>query len=84
MQPAAYEICCDKCGGKVEWSEFEGRVWCPKCKIDTAGNLGIFSGPVPIEVCQMLGMSFDRVDLKTEDRLYMKIKGDKLIWEKRK
>ena len=86
QSPKTYEIFCDKCGGVVEWSEFEGMVWCPKCKIDTKGSPSIFSGPIPLEAMQLLGVSFDRLDLRTKERLYMHLtkKGDRLIWRRKK
>ena len=65
MQPGAYDVKCDLCEGPVEWSEFEHMVWCPKCEKDTPGTDGIFDGPIPYEVTKMLGISFDRIDLKT-------------------
>ncbi|RLB94057.1 MAG: hypothetical protein DRH26_02205 [Deltaproteobacteria bacterium] len=82
MPPSAYEISCDKCSGEVEWSEYEHCVWCPKCQIDTPGNDGVFSGPMPIEVMEMFGVSLDKIDLKTGERLYMKVLEDKVVWEK--
>ena len=86
MAPSAYEISCDKCGGKVTWSEFCGKVWCPKCHIDTKGTGGIFDGPIPVEACKMFGISLDRIDLKTRDRLYMTLtkKGDRIIYRRKK
>ena len=70
MKPTAYEISCDLCGGiNIHWSEFEKMIWCYDCEKDTRGNGGIFDGPVPLKLCEMLGMSFDRIDLKTNKRL---------------
>lgn len=83
LPPAAYEITCDVCGGPVEWSEYEGRVWCKKCGKDVKGTGGIFNVPVPIQACEFLGISFDRVDLATGRRLYMKVKDDKCVWEEK-
>lgn len=84
MRPTAYEISCDLCGGgNLDWSEFEGCVWCQNCKKDTPGNGGVFDGPIPLEVCKVLGISFDKVNLKTRQRLYIKVlKTGKLIWTK--
>ena len=83
QSPEMYEISCDSCGGNnITWSEFEGMLWCFDCKIDTPGNEGIFDGPIPLEICKMLGISFDRIDLETGERLYMKQVEDKLVWEK--
>ncbi len=64
--PQVYEIKCDVCGGdNLNWSEFDKKIWCYDCEIDTQGTRGIFDSPVPIELCKMLGISFDKIDLKT-------------------
>ena len=81
MQPGAYDVKCDLCEGPVEWSEFEHMVWCPKCEKDTPGTDGIFDGPIPYEVAKMIGISFDRIDLKTGKRLYMQVKNGKSVWK---
>jgi len=65
QKPASYEISCDKCGGhNIEWSEFVHRIWCYDCKKDVRGTPGIFGGPIPIGACAVLGISFDRWDMK--------------------
>ncbi|MCK4328760.1 hypothetical protein KAX02_02850 [candidate division WOR-3 bacterium] len=47
--------------------------------------MNLIVGPIPLEPTQMLGISFDRLDLKTKKRLYMRLtkKGDKLIWRRK-
>jgi hypothetical protein len=66
QKPIEYEITCDKCGGhNTWWSEFEGMIWCYDCKVDTRGTPGIFDGPIPVGVCSVLGISFDRLDMTT-------------------
>jgi hypothetical protein len=83
MKPANYEISCDKCGGtNITWSEFEKLIWCYNCKIDTRGTGGIFDGPIPVELCKMFGISFDRIYLKDRSIRRMKCRGNKLIWVK--
>ena len=83
MQPTSYEISCDICGGNnITWSEFEHMIWCFDCKKDTSGNGGIFDGPIPLQLAQLFGITFDRIDIKTGERLYMKELNDKLIWER--
>jgi len=68
--PLSYEMCCDKCRGtNIDWSEWEGMIWCYDCLLDTKGDGGVFSGPIPVEAAQVLGMSFDRIDLKTQEVL---------------
>jgi len=73
MQPYMYEIECDVCYGKnITWSEFEKRIWCYDCKIDTKGTEGIFSVPIPIEVTKLLGISLDKVVIETGEILELK------------
>ena len=63
--PKHYEIQCDVCGGsKIEWSEWEKLIWCYDCELDTKGTGGIFSGPIPVELCKMMGISFEKRYLK--------------------
>ena len=67
QNPAAYQIECDKCeGSNIEWSEFVKKIWCYDCEIDTDGTQGIFDGPISVEVCRVLGISFDRYDMETK------------------
>ncbi len=81
MQPAAYEMSCDICGGNnITWSEFEKMIWCYDCQKDTPGNGGIFDGPIPINVCQILGVSFDRIDIATGKILIMREIEGNLEW----
>ncbi len=85
QKPVSYEMSCDKCGGKnIEWSEFEGCIWCYDCKIDTPGNGGIFDGPIPLEVSKLFGTSFDRLYFRDKTIRKMEVKGDKLVWRKEK
>ena len=81
--PPTYSITCDICGGSnLAWSEWAHKIWCFDCEKDTPGTDGILDGPIPYEVAKMLGISFDRIDLKTGERLYMKVKDDKIVWVK--
>ena len=81
MKPTAYGISCDICGGdNIDWSEFEHRIWCYDCEKDTPGNGSIFDGPIPINICSILNISFDRICLKTKRILRMKNMGDHLEW----
>ena len=83
MNPTAYEMSCDLCGGtNITWSEYERMIWCYDCKKDTHGKDGIFGGPIGLEVCKLLGISFDRIDIKTGERLFMNRKGNKFVYEK--
>lgn len=69
--PKVYEMCCDKCHGQnIEWSEFEGKIWCYDCEIDTDGFGGIFSGPIPHNVTELiLGKDcFNRWNMMVEER----------------
>lgn len=86
LKPPRYEIRCDLCGGtNITWSEFEHRIWCFECKKDTPGTGGIFDGPIPLEVCKMLGVSFDKIQIPSGKILEMKeTKTGKLYWRKKK
>ena len=65
FSPYRYGMSCDKCQGvNIEWSEFEHKIWCYDCEIDTDGNQGIFDGPILLQTTQlMLGINFNRVNL---------------------
>jgi len=81
MQPRAYGFSCDICNGhNIAWSEFRGCIWCYDCEKDTRGTDSIFDGPIPYEITKMLGISFDRIDLKTGERLYMQVENGKRVW----
>lgn len=73
LPPADFECVCSKCGHNkwLAWSEYEGHVWCHRCKVDTSEGNGIFSGPIPIGGMKlMLGDNcFDKYDIET-GRLY--------------
>ena len=65
-KPQKYDITCDKCGGtNIEWSEYEHMIWCYFCKIDTPGTPGIFDGPIPMGVMEILGAPLWRIYLKS-------------------
>ena len=85
MKPHAYCMTCDICGGNnITWSEYERMIWCYDCQKDTPGQGSIFDGPILLNFCLMMGISFDRVDLKTDRRLYLHVLGDRLVWRKKK
>lgn len=70
MPPYAFGIQCDKCDGfELDWSEYESRVWCKNCKVDTEGTKGIFGGPIPIELSKLLGWNFDKWDIEKKEYL---------------
>lgn len=69
QSPAVYEISPCECGnGDTQWSEFKGHLWCAKCEKDfIPKHNGVFDGPIPVAVCGMLGISFDRINLETNE-----------------
>ena len=80
--PMAYEVFCDICGNPyVEWSEYQGMVWCWRCLKDTPGTGGVFDGPIAVNCARMLGMCFDRIDLKTGQLLLFKTVNGKVEYE---
>ncbi len=82
QQPFVYEIKCDQCGGtNITWSEYEKMIWCYDCERDTPGTGGIFTGPIPVNMCAMLGISFDKIRFSDNKILKMEIREGQLIWE---
>jgi len=82
MQPSVYEIKCDKCGGEnITWSEYKHKIWCFDCEIDTEGTGGIFDGPIPMNLAEMMGISFDRIRIKDGKRLAIKNNGGHIYWQ---
>ena len=72
--PTSYDIRCDKCwdgeinktGTNIDWSEYEHRIWCYDCKEDRIGFIGIFDGPIPMEIAEMAGCSLLRYYFKSK------------------
>lgn len=53
--PYKYGIRCDVCNSdNIQWSEFEGKIWCQACEVDTKGTCSDLSGPVPVETSKLL------------------------------
>lgn len=67
QKPADYDIAACDCGNEdTDWSEFERHIWCPKCERDfLPKHNGIFDSPIQVNVCRLIGISFDRVHLDT-------------------
>ena len=65
--PAIYGLSGCSCGNTdVQWSEWEHHLWCEKCQKDfIPKSKGILDGPVPVELCRILGMPLDFYDLET-------------------
>lgn len=81
QHPTVYMVICNYCGGiDIDWSEFEGRIWCHACHCDVPGSSGIFDGPIPMEICDVFGIRFDRLELRTGKILRMAIENGKVIW----
>lgn len=68
LPPAAFEVAPCDCGNTaVQWSEYEGHLWCEKCQKDfVPAHAGVFDGPIPIKTAALLGVTFDRIDLATQ------------------
>jgi len=83
--PTVYEISCNVCNGtNITWSEYEHLIWCYDCQQDVPGNHGIFDGPIPLETCKILGISFDKIEISTGDMLYEHNDGSRIWWDKNK
>ena len=71
--PTRYDIRCDQCwdgdlngtGTNIDWSEYEHMIWCYDCKKDLPGFSGVFDGPIPMHISEMLGVSFNRMYFKS-------------------
>lgn len=68
QKPAVFDIPPCACGNHdLQWSEYQRHVWCDQCKTDfIPKSNGIFEGPVPVNVANLMGISFDRVNLDTQ------------------
>jgi len=68
MRPKDYEIALHGCGHlDPDWSEYKGHLWCPICKVDfIPSHGGLLDGPIGVEVCRMIGIVFDRYNLRTK------------------
>lgn len=65
--PKVYEVAPCSCGNQdTQWSEYEAHIWCENCQKDfIPQHNGIFSGPLLLKTAQMMGLSFDRFNLET-------------------
>lgn len=66
--PEAYEIgrCPKDPNHRITWSEFEDHLWCYECGVDfVPEHWGCFDGPIPMALAREIGMSFDRICIKT-------------------
>lgn len=80
--PASYDIPGCKCGNNnCVYSEWSNRLWCDKCEIDfVPEHFGIFDGPIPWEVSQILGYNFDRIDLVRNVYQECRVTKDGIDW----
>lgn len=80
--PISFSISCPRGQGhKIEWSEFEGHIWCYKCEKDYFlpwGSIytGIFSGPIIVQTATMMGSDFRRINLATEEIIPYNLEGE--------
>lgn len=66
LPPAAFEIRCSICSStKIWWSEYENMIFCFDCQLDVGPTESLFDGPIPLNTCYLLGLNFDRYNLKT-------------------
>jgi hypothetical protein len=79
QQPWIYSIagCLVDESHKITWSEYEGLLWCFDCGFYFVPmHWGIFDGPIPVGVSGLLGISFDRINLATNEVVKFDLKGD--------
>lgn len=68
MEPEDYGIPGCPCGNVAQYSEYVDKLWCSKCCCDfTPEHWGIFDGPIPVNITRLLGISFDRINLETNE-----------------
>lgn len=67
-RPKDYEISGCSCGNNdPEWSEYKGHLWCDKCQKDFKPECGgVFDGPICVNLCKMFGISFNQINIKTQ------------------
>lgn len=67
QRPRDYGIAPCACGNEdTQWSEYRKHLWCDKCQVDfIPEHNGIFDGPIPVRIADMMGISFARYDLET-------------------
>ena len=65
--PSIYDISGCPCGNNdTQWSEYKDHLWCDKCLKDfIPESYGIFDGPITVQVCNLLGIYFDVINLET-------------------
>lgn len=65
--PSIYGISGCSCGNtNTEWSEYKNHLWCDQCLKDFIPECnGIFDGPITIQVCNLLGIYFNVINLET-------------------
>jgi len=59
--PKTFEASCPVCGESddITWSEWQGHLWCYKCKEDVPVKNSVLNGPVPTGLAIAMGMNFD-------------------------
>ncbi len=82
--PKVYEMAACDCGNQdTQWSEFEDYLWCEQCRKDfIPAHNGIFDGPIPVHLAEMMGIRFDRVMIETGE--VERFSTETLTWEKEK
>ena len=69
QQPSVFDMSGCSCGNNnTQWSEYKDHLWCDVCQKDfIPEDNGIFDGPIPVKLAAMMGISFDRFNLETEE-----------------
>jgi hypothetical protein len=80
QKPAQHEISCPKCKGtNLDWSEWDKHIWCYNCKKDYSNYSSALSGPVPVQVATMLGLSLDMFNIETNEVKHYDLNKDEFI-----
>lgn len=69
LRPKEYEISGCPCGNTdPDWSEYEKHLWCAVCQKDfIPEHGGVFDGPILLNICRLMGITFDRFNLETQE-----------------
>lgn len=67
QQPKVHEMASCFCGNEdTQWSEYAKHLWCDKCQKDfIPSHGGIFDGPIAFNTARILGITFDRFNLES-------------------
>lgn len=83
QSPKVFEMAPCSCGNtNTSWSEYQGMLWCDKCKIDfVPEHNGLLDSPISFYTSQMFGLNFLRHNLLTGKIEYPILFNDKILYK---